>query len=249
MRILRHYRDWVKVKRVKMENNEQVAPAETVSTDSAPATTDAVVQKPQEKVFKQDELNEFVGNALKRGEEKGRREAASELQQQQPQQQAPQAPLQVDPEVIRQMVQQEGLRAAQEAQIHQIANSFIQKLQAGKSSHDDFEEVVAPLEIDKNAILVPYLNDADNTAEMLYELGKNPAKYGSLTVLANVNPKLAKAEFNKLSQSIKKNQEAAATSKQYQASEPLSQVSPSVTSTDNGERSVADMRLDPYNMV
>lgn len=85
----------------------------------------------------------------------------------------------------------------------------------------------------------PLANNFDNTADIMYELGKNPSKAVILKQLAQLNPKMGVLEIQRLSDSIKQNQNA----RQVPSAQPaLSQLTPSLTKTDNGPVTVSDYR-------
>ena len=79
----------------------------------------------------------------------------------------------------------------------------------------------------------------DNSHDVLYELGKDRIKMANLETLAHMSPNDAIIQAQRLSQSIKDNEVA---SKIKTPNEPLSQIRPSNTGTDNGAMSVKDYR-------
>ena len=104
---------------------------------------------------------------------------------------------------------------------------------------------------------IPYhvqlANMVDNTAEVMYELAKNPSKIGAIQTLIEIDtkagrhPKLALAEMKRLSESIKVNSKG---SKYQPPNEPLSQMRPSNAGTGNqGDRSVRDYKSNPKYRV
>jgi hypothetical protein len=131
---------------------------------------------------------------------------------------------------INEMQTQEGMR---------IANDFISKVEAGKQDFPDYDSVVGQLPLVNMPHIVALARDVDNTAGVMYELAQNPTKIASLTQLMNLHPQLARNEMKKLSDSIKKNEEAK---QQKQANEPLSRTQPSPVGIDNGTRSVRDFQ-------
>jgi|ERR1043165_3406403 hypothetical protein len=110
---------------------------------------------------------------------------------------------------------------ANEWQAQQIAQQFLGKLTAAKDKYPDFEETLASLEVHKFPEVVQLANNFDNTADIMYELAKNPSKAVILKQCAQINLNLATVELRRLSDSIKQNQ----TAKQEPiAQAPLSQL-------------------------
>ncbi len=215
-------------------------------------------------------VGDAKASARRTAYEDGKRDALAELQinqsqmqppvQQPPMQQAPQAAPQGQPapgmqvpmgnmnqgmssdEIQRRIdegVQRHVEQQRQHADWQQTVNSFMQKASSGPQKYDDFDQVVAPLQLDKNTHLVTLTNLVDNTADVLHDLGKNPEKVAILNELSRTNPQLAIKKMQDLSNSIKTNQ---AATQQQSPNEPLSQLKPSTVTTDNGSRTVSDLR-------
>lgn len=219
----------------------------TTSVDaSAPAA-----EKPQEKLLKQSEVNEIIGSAKREAYEKGKRESLAEYQKSQAHVQQPNYNAnqtiggmpQLSDEKIRQLINEEAQKMTNMAVAQKIANEFTQKMMAAKDKYPDFEQVVGELNLVDMPQIVNWANSLDNTADVMYELAKYPEKLSSVTVLAYTNPRKATVLLQKLSDSIKQNESAL---KQPSASEPLSQIKPSTTGTDNGSRTVSDLRKQPW---
>lgn len=208
---------------------------------TVPSSTPQVPQDAaQEKVLKQSEVNELVGRIKHEAYQKGLREAQAQQPQSMPQGQSMGGMPQLTEEQVRQMIADEAHKQSQVAAAHNMLTSFAQKMQNGKSKYQDFDETVANLGDLRNIPHVIQLaEEAGNTEDVMYELGKNPGKVATLTTLSYVNPQLAKLEMKKLSDSIKKNQEAQNIP---DVSEPLSQIKPSTVGTDNGSLSIRDLK-------
>lgn len=190
---------------------------------------------PQEKVLKQSEVNELVGRIKHEAYAKGMREGMA----QQPQQSMGGMP-QITEDHVRQMIADEAQKQTQMAAAQNTLSNFVQQMGAGKGKYSDFDETVANLGDLKNiSHVVELATDTGIAGDVMYELGRNPGKVASLTTLAYINPHLAKQEMKKLSDSIKANTEAAQAPS---AAEPLSQVKASTVGTDNGSKSVRDLR-------
>lgn len=256
---------------ISTQSQASVAPTVTQSTDQAPSAapvqTGTVETQKQDKVFYQDDVNKLIGKIRQETREQTRREALQEMQlqqftqpqqaaqpaQQQVQQQTQQAPVQqpqqppqqnyLTEENARQMFAHELERQRQQAIATQIAYEFNNKLNLGAAKYADYEEKVAPLrQVFNNGQLLPlvYLaNGVENTADVMYDLAQNPQKIANIVSLAQQAPILAQQAINQVSQSIKLNESAA---QQKTAAEPLSQIRPSTTGTNDGSMSVKDYR-------
>ncbi len=132
---------------------------------------------------------------------------------------------------------------ANEWQAQQIAQQFLGKLTAAKDKYPDFEETLANLEVHKFPEVVQLANNFDNTADIMYELAKNPSKAVILKQCAQLNPNLATLELRRLSDSIKQNQ---AAKQRPIAKPPLTQLTSSLTKTDNDLTNISDYRKQSW---
>lgn len=227
-----------------------------------PVTSDAgLPQESGERTFKQSEVNDLVGRVkheaverYKRSQEvdRNRYEEPGYREQQESARTAPTQPQRpMDTDEIRRMAaeefqrfmeknQQEAFRRTQEQEAERIAAEFFTKFDAGKKKYDDFDKVTSDLDLQAIPNVVRLANMVDNTADVMYELAKNPAKIANLQQLISISPKMAFSEMKRLAESIKTNEEAA----EYRApNAPLSQMRPSNTGTDNrGALTVSDYR-------
>lgn len=235
--------------KVSKENSENVQDNQSVKQEDSGNTETEVVDK-SEKMVPQSEVDKLVWakkNEAREAYERGQREAlidknlAASVDQNDPNK------VLIDREELSKIVSQESARLAEQQRAQEVVNQFVSKVQAGSKKHPDYEDTVAKLNL-------PYLppqiveitNAMDNTADILYELGKNPSKFSSVLNLCNTSPQLAYDELNRLSNSIKKNEQAAQQNAQTKVNEPLDQVKPSNTGTDNGElKTVTDWRKHP----
>jgi hypothetical protein len=218
--------------------------------------TQEVSQEPAEKMLAQSQVNEIVRAAQARAAEKAKREMQEQFQIQQ--QQNMQAPSMSSPQfnedALRQMIAEESRRAqeqiienerrrADEAAATQMAQEIIGKLAAGKTKYEDFETVVQDMGISNYPQLMKMANQFDNLHDIVYELGTNPSKIGSLAVLAYTNPQLAQKEMRSISEAIKRNETAQQNHKS--SPQPLVGLKPSTAGRDNGKTSVSDLRKNP----
>lgn len=233
-----------------------------VNSSPAPASTPA---PESERTFKQSEVNDLVGRARHEAVERYKNDsgmAARQASQQQYQPNNGYVPPQQQvqgksEEEIRRISAEESQRLrqewiheqraqAEEAEGKRIAGEFFTKIEAGKANLPDFDKVMADVDLRTIPFHVQLANMVDNTADVMYELAKNPSKIGALQNLIDIDmragrqPKLALAEMKRLSDSIKEN---AKGSKFQSPNEPLSQLRPSNAGTGNqGALTVKDYK-------
>ncbi len=213
----------------------------------------------QEKMIEQSKINEIVSRAKEEARERGRREALEELQRQQSANTNAQTQSQhssmggmqnLSQDEIRRLVAEETQKFSQQQQhetqqklvqqqIQETVNSFAEKILANKDKYPDLEQKLVDLGIDKFPKLFHLTNSTENTVDIWNELADNPLKADQLERLAERSPHVAIREMKKLSDSIKQNQAAM---NQRKVNEPLSQIRPSTTSTDNGSLTISDLK-------
>jgi hypothetical protein len=250
-----------------------VVPETTPAVNTtAPAQTPGETVKSQapakeEKMLPQSEVNEIVGKAKREASEKAKRDAFLELQKATAAspvappmqqygvpmgQQGANAPQLTQEQIIAIADQRAQINAQQQARNFidgQIANEFMAKINLAKQKIPDFDKnVYDKLGLGKVPIpLINVFNTVDNPGEVLKEMADNPSKFSDVMnayVWNPENPELARTVILQISDSIKQNEAAKATP---QAPEPLSQVKPSTTGTDNGSpASVKDFRKASY---
>lgn len=226
-------------------------------SSAAPATSAPSVstdtQSSSEQMLPQSKVNELIGRektaAEARGYEKAKREAMANVNNNvQPEQNVQQVQSmggikQSSPDEIRRQVREEMNLQQQQAHNYQVANTFLQKLSLGAGKYNDFKDVVPDQFLESFVQQAPAVfhltNSVDNTADVMYELAKNPEKIISLRDIAAMNPAAAQRKMQELAASIKVNEQAL---KQPNANEPLSQIKPSTVGTDNGSMTVSDYK-------
>lgn len=197
--------------------------------------------KEEEKVLKQSEVNKIVGNTRKEAYERARRDIETAQQQQQQVESFSDTSYDgasLTSEQVKQLVKKEADDRVQQIEAEKTATQFVSKCERGISKYNDFSAVVEPLDILNAPYLAELTNQVDNTEDVLYEVGKNPNTEAALRTLALTNPKGALKMVEKISNSIKKNQEA---SKQKNPNEPLDELKPSNTGADNDSMSINDL--------
>jgi hypothetical protein len=131
-----------------------------------------------------------------------------------------------------------------EQEVNQVAQQYFGKMAQGKDMFEDFEAITADFNPAEFPQLVFLANQMDNTPAIIYELRKNPGKLADLAVLVEKSPSMARNELSKLSESIKRNDEAKRTLQEPQ--DPLNRLKPSPVGTDNGTKNVRDFKAASY---
>lgn len=234
---------------------EEVAVVEEQNPNTeaeAEVVEQAPVEKKQEKMLTQSEVNRIAARTKHDAYEKGRREAMAELEKQRQESQpadqtAGQSSMggmeQLSRDDIRQLIEEEAQRKAEMAMAQKIAGEFTGKLDAAKSKYEDFEDVLSELDLPSIPHVVQWANELDNTGDVMYDIAKNPAKFANLLTLSATAPHLAQKELRRLSDSIKRNEEAKQSES---ARDPLSQLKPSTNATDSGKLTISDLRKQPW---
>lgn len=144
---------------------------------------------------------------------------------------------------IKQQMQAESEERAKqelEEEATRIVQSYRSKMASGKEAYPDFDDVMADFNPKAFPNLVLLASQVDNTHDVMYELMKNPAKFGTIAVLSERDPQAAQRMLGRVSQSIQANNQAKA--EQKDVPEPLSRLSSSKTGQDDGNLSVRDYK-------
>lgn len=144
----------------------------------------------------------------------------------------------LSPEEARQIYADERRREAS----LDVANQFLAKLDA--TSPDDPPERWNKISEMKQALpnmpdIVYLANSTDNVRDVMLDLWENPKKIADIRAIAQISPQRALVEMQKLSNSIKANNEAAKIPK---TEEPLSQPKASVAGADSGSMTARDWK-------
>ncbi len=223
---------------------------------------------PPEKMLPASQVNELIKKAKRKGEQKmqeqldaakqqieqlqsqqGQQPAAQQQQQPMQQQQQGMSPEQMQQvmQMVQQKQQEEQARAHQEQiekEVNDVAQQYYGKLAQGKQMFEDFDAVTADFDPAAFPQLVYLATQADNTAAIIYELQKNPAKLAQLSVMVDKSPAQARKMIASLSESIKTNDDAKRNLQEAQ--DPLSRLKPSPVGTDNGTKTVRDFKAANY---
>ena len=114
-------------------------------------------------------------------------------------------------------------------QAQDIASAYKVKMDAGKTSYQDFDSVMADFNPAAFPNLVFLANQMDNTHDVMYELMTNPNKLATVIVMSERDPQAAQNMLARISSSIKANQAAKASEKDVQP--PLGRLSSSTQTT------------------
>lgn len=230
-------------------------------TSSAQPAQTAPVQQSDERVFRQSEVNEIVKKA-KYGAVEDYKRVSSEQpdyaarkygETQIPHQSTPssQPSGNYNEDHFRKLAAQEAQRLrdewVQEAKTkaeadnaQRIVQTFWNKLEPGRQKYQDFDKVTSDIEYAQFPNVVQLLaQHSENAHDILYELGKDRIKMGQLEYLCSKSPRDAIVQVQRLSESLKANEQAQ---KYKTPNEPLSQLRPTNQGTDNGVMGVSDYR-------
>ena len=202
------------------------------------------VRQSAEKMLSQSEVNDIVGRV--RAEARDNVIKNISLNQQQPVNNAP-------PEVgrnnfsegqIRGFIAEEAAKKSTVDEDNRVANQFVAKLHEAKAKYEDFDQTAQDLQIGKVPMnIIRVLNTVDNIGDVLHDISNRfPEKFTEIINTASWSPELAKKALSKISKSIKVNDEA----KKGNVSPPLSQDKPTISSADNGNLTIRDLKKQPW---
>jgi hypothetical protein len=227
-----------------LQTQAPVAPTAQVQSENVSAESHKPAQA--EKMFTQSQLQAIAAKESRKAAESAEARVRAEYESRQPQQQQ-QAQTQSmggiqqqSPEDIQRMIRQEAFNMSREHQAQQIEQSWKGAMEAEKLADPEFADLYDAIGIESQPGLIIAMAGMDNKAQVVKDLAKNPSKYANILTLANGgSPKLAQLELNKLSASIKTNEDAK---KQPKVDAPLSQIRTSNIGGDDGNYSVTDYR-------
>jgi hypothetical protein len=224
-------------------------PVQTQSENVTPTEN-----KPVEKMFTQAQLQAIAAKEARKAEEKAEARLRAEYESrlaQQPQQSSQTQTMggiqQTSSDEIQRLIRQEAFNMSREHQAKQIEQDWLSAMEAEKTADPEFAELYDAIGIEQQPGLILAMVGMDNKAQVVKDLAKNPSKYANILMLANgAAPKLAQMELNKLSASIKANEDAK---KQPKVDAPLSQIRASNIGGDDGNysnMSTTDFRAQPW---
>ena len=228
---------------------------EVIDSEVTPVMDAAVAEPEQEKTLPVSRVEELVKKAKLKGRDSMQAEldAARAENAQLKQNQASMGGMAVplDPEALKaqilgelkqQFQQAKETEAAQEMDAHakRIADEYRHKMKSGAEKYEDFDDVMADFNPQAFPNLVYLANEVDNTPDVMRELMQNPSKWATVTVLSERDPVAARNMINRISNSIKTNEQAKAQEKEV--APPLSRLSSTSTGTDAGALTMQDMK-------
>ncbi len=235
-------------------------------TDEVIVSADQVTEaSPQaQKALTVEQVNEIVRREKAQALERGRKEAQAQYEKELEQYRASNPSMggmgqAVDEEKVYQNVmsrfeaeqakkREEDEQSALRADADRLAGQYVEKMAVGPTLYEDFEKVTSEFNPTAFPQIVFLAANLDNTAEVMYDLAKNPQKLMTIDYLAQRDPKSAYANLQRLSESIKSNQLAKESNPQSMA--PLTRIQPSVTAgADSGKLSIEDYKRMPWLRV
>ena len=225
-----------------MEENNQVENA-VDNTIAEPEKEKMISQSQVDKIIKH---KTYQAAQIQRDMEERHQRELEAIQSQKQHQRNENVPRDVDADAIYQQVQERFNQEMQQRQIKtemdRIANSYLSKMEQGKGSYDDFEDVTKDFDPTAFPQLTYLVAGMDNAADVIYDLSRNPLKLAGLDRLAEKNPRQAQAELLKLSRSITENRQAQSDEDSSQVAEPLDRLQSSRVSGSNGKMGIRDLR-------
>lgn len=240
-----------------MDETQGMSQSQDTSVSSSASSANVSSPAPtshEERTFRQNEVSDLISRAKREAVESYRRQQSEQPQyveqkygdsrQQQNQPSQEDRIRQVAAEEAQrhfESVRQEAYQRSQDEMAQRTVSNFKSKIAAGREKYQDFDKV-APNEdvMASYPNVVQLLGDyVDNSGDILYHLGQDETKMELIESMALRSPQAAIRHMQKLSQSLKDND---AASKIQLPREPLHQMRPSNTGTDNGVMSVSDYR-------
>lgn len=211
----------------------------------SPATENAAPeQSSAEKTFTQSELNKIVGRVRDETRQETFNRAKQELEAQKQSSPSSLGGIdQVSPEKVNEMIENKLQERVQQAERQRTVHDFVNKIKSAESKYPALEEKVMKLNLAAAPHIFEWANSHDNTADIMNEFVENPNKYADVVVLSSFAPDAARQMMERLSSSIKQNQEAL---KQPTADEPLSQITSSTAGVDNGSMTLRDLKRQAW---
>lgn len=141
--------------------------------------------------------------------------------------------------------EKERAAAEHDVAMRKLSASYFEKLAKGGEKYNDFDEIMKGFKHHAFPQIVYLVADKENTADIMYELAKNPQKLAVVNMWAEKDPERAAAELDKLSESISQNESAA---QEYQPTNPpISQIKQSNVGMNNGKMSLEDFKKAEWN--
>lgn len=211
---------------------------------------DEIVEKTTaepERMVPQSEVDKLVVGVKREAAEKARREAEAEFSRQSngnPHAQGIGGMPAIDVSKIKEEVLdglrselEEKQRAAEEGERRRRASEFVatyeSKLAEGKGRYDDFDEVVSQIDPKEFVDVILLAGQAEGTADIMYELARNPDKLARVASMAQRSQKQAQRMMAEIATSVKQNREAV--DNHQTTKQPLPKLTPSTAGTSTSE--------------
>ena len=228
--------------RCNMEEN-QVADSALDNPISSPEVEKMISQSQVDKIIKHKTYQ--AAQVQREMEERHQRELQA-IQAQKQTERNENVPRDTDADAIYQQVQERFNQEMEQRRIKEhidsVSNSYLSKMEQGKTSYEDFEEVTKEFDPTAFPQLTYLVAGMDNAADVIYDLSRNPLKLAGLDRLAEKNPRQAQAELLKLSRSITENRQAKNDEDSSPVAQPLDRLQSSRVSGSNGKPGIRDLR-------
>ena len=216
--------------------------------------TEAVV----ERMVPQSEVDKLVVGVKKETQEREAAKHRAEIEQLKAQASNPESqktmggmPVvdsgQIKQDIIAEMrAEREAEQARYDEQIRrQKAEEFVKtyeaKLDDGRGRYEDFDAIVAEINPKEFVDVIMLANEQEGTADIMYELARNPAKLTQVAAAARISESQAKRMMRDIAGSMKVNRDAE--SKHQSTNAPLPRSKPSTAGTSTGElKTVSDFK-------
>ena len=232
--------------RCNMEETNQVIENAVDNSQVSPESEKMISQSQVDKIIKH---KTYQAAQIQRDMEERHQRELEEIRAKQAQRNE-NVPRDVDADSLYQQVQerfnQEMEKRKLKDHIESVSNSYLSKIEQGKSTYDDFEDVTKDYDPTAFPQLTYLVAGIDNAADVIYDLSRNPLKLAGLDRLAEKNPRQAQAELLKLSRSIAENRQAKSDEDSQSVAAPLDRLQSSRVSGSNGKMGIRDLRNQPW---
>lgn len=240
-----------------MENMAQDAPAQGSAVQGSVSESGSVPQqsqpaeRPQERTFRQNEVDSIVKRAKSDALESYKRMAQEQPEYlAQKMQDAPRDSSGLSHDEIRRIAAEEAnrqkdvwiddaRRKAEESEGQRIANEFLTKVKGASDKYPELSKQMERMDLSKYGYAAQLTNMVENTADVWQHLVSDPFKLATINQMAKDDPQFAYSHLQSLAESLKNNDKAANT---RLPNAPLTPLRPSNVGTDNGVLSVKDLR-------
>ena len=123
----------------------------------------------------------------------------------------------------------------------EFVRTYQAKLDDGRARYDDFDAIVSEVDPKEFVDVIMLANEQEGTADIMYELARNPDKLVRVAAAHRMSPNQAKRMMKEIAGSMKVNRDAE--SNHRTTNSPLPRSKPSTAGTSTGElKTVSDFR-------